>query len=226
MCPQNSQSPLSSDAQHDCLCNPGYYGTTGSLCQECTVDHWCPGGGEIFKCPHNSSSLHMAANSSSDCFCDEGFEQVNFTASEGPVCAKTGPVTCPDANMRTHSGLLVDCTCRPGYYALNDITCAYCPQNHFCLGGSHMEACHDHCPAGTVVQQVCTALNNTICTACPEGSWCESGMHYACAQHATSRTGASSALQCECTAGFTGPSGGPCYACPADHYCPGLGDFV
>eukprot|EP00961_Rhodomonas_salina_P219443 2966283-Rhodomonas_salina.1 len=168
--------------------------------------------------------------------CNPGFYQIDTTIT-GPVCelcpadsyCKNGNRNiCPDPNMQAPTGSekLQNCTCRPEYYTLNDTTCAYCPENHFCLGGSHVEPCHDHCPAGTALQQACTAFHDTVCTACPEGSWCESGMLYSCAQHATSRTGASSALQCECAAGFTGPPGGPCYACPADHYCPGLGDFV
>eukprot|EP00961_Rhodomonas_salina_P032241 434595-Rhodomonas_salina.1 len=82
-CPLHAQSEPHSAKQQDCTCSSGYYGPAGGLCQECTVDHWCPGGGEIFNCPNNSFSLHMGANASTDCICDPGFHQTNTTAT-GP----------------------------------------------------------------------------------------------------------------------------------------------
>eukprot|EP00961_Rhodomonas_salina_P063107 847657-Rhodomonas_salina.1 len=83
VCPLHSASLRMSSTQQECLCDPGYYGPAGGLCQECTVDHWCPGGGGVFTCPNNSFSLHMGANASTDCICDPGFHQTN-TTDTGP----------------------------------------------------------------------------------------------------------------------------------------------
>eukprot|EP00961_Rhodomonas_salina_P176843 2384109-Rhodomonas_salina.1 len=104
-CPLHTSSPKNSSIQQDCLCNSGYYGTPGGLCQECTVDHWCPGGGPIYQCPPNSTSLHVSADEVSDCQCDPGFENTNPNATTAPICTpcQNGqycqggiPNNCPD----------------------------------------------------------------------------------------------------------------------------------
>eukprot|EP00961_Rhodomonas_salina_P279607 3777147-Rhodomonas_salina.1 len=38
-CAPGSSAATGSDAQQDCLCDTGYYGPAGGLCQECAVDH-------------------------------------------------------------------------------------------------------------------------------------------------------------------------------------------
>eukprot|EP00961_Rhodomonas_salina_P024399 328548-Rhodomonas_salina.1 len=101
--------------------------------------------------------------------------------------------------MRTHSGLLQDCSCRAGYYALNATTCAYCPEDHYCQGENHIAACHNHSltPMGSNHSGACTCDRGYYesgpdnCTLCPANSWCWGGVRNDCPAGLVSEPGLS-----------------------------------
>ena len=66
--------------------------------------------------------------------------------------------------------------------------------------GSGNTDCQD-CPAGKYKP----VTGNLACTACPAGS-------------TTGSTKSTAQTDCKCNAGYTGPNGGPCSACPAGTY--------
>ena len=75
-------SPAGSDAQGDCYCQAGYYGSTlpnGGGCQECWPGAYCPGGlnvSQAISCPESSTSP-ASASKITDCGCLSGYTEVS-----------------------------------------------------------------------------------------------------------------------------------------------------
>ena len=81
-CNDNAVSPAGSNAVDDCLCAPGFFEseaiTTDSMpvCEICTADHFCPGGGsERTECPEHSSAQPQST-SIDECVCGGGYREV------------------------------------------------------------------------------------------------------------------------------------------------------
>ena len=192
-CVQNAWSDALSGVQRDCKCLPGYSGSTGGLCTECPVDHWCPGEGLVVKCPTDSLAAHLSLTPA-DCHCRAGFHNVkNSTDEGGPRCEYGGEGGGTHECERT-IGVQNDCSCRPGFYKKTAQECAVCPEGHYCLGGEHI--------GGTGETQRRTG--HTV-EECPPNSVSVNGSNHSAA--------------CICDRGYYGPPGGPCQLCPADSWC-------
>ena len=191
-CVQNAWSDALSGVQRDCKCLPGYSGSTGGLCTECTVDHWCPGEGDAVVCPTGSVAVQLSS-SPSDCHCRPGFHNVNNSTDEGgPICEYGG------GGLGTHEcevsiGVQSDCSCRPGFYKETAQECALCPEGHYCLGGEHLTSGETNRRTGHTIEE------------CPPNSVSVNGSNHSTA--------------CICDRGYYGPPGGPCELCPADSWC-------
>ena len=188
-CAQNSWSDALSGIQRDCKCLPGYSGSTGGLCTECPVDHWCPGEGGAVVCPTDSVAVQLSS-SPSDCHCRPGFHNANNSTDEG--CEYGG------GGLDTHEcevgiGVQSDCSCRPGFYKETAQECALCPEGHYCLGGEHIATEETHRRTGHTIE--------------------------ACPQHSVSVNGSNHSTACICDRGYYGPQGGPCELCPANSWC-------
>eukprot|EP00961_Rhodomonas_salina_P251183 3396208-Rhodomonas_salina.1 len=85
-----------------------------------------------------------------------------------------------------------------------DKECTACPEDHFCLGGSHIAACHNHslAPMGSNQSSDCTCDRGYYdsgqhnCTLCPANSWCWGGVRNDCPVGLVSEPGLSWPANC------------------------------
>ena len=202
MCPHNSWAPGAGATQQDCLCLPGYTGSRGGLCEECPMDHWCPGGSDVFQCTADALSAHVSSGPS-DCYCKSGFRAVWGGNNTEPFVCESIPGSdgpCPDdVGMVPLAGTDV-CVCRGGYYrgfqADGSDGCVLCPENHYCSGGEAL---------GAPSPQRRRRLMGHGAESCPANS--------------TAPPGTNHSQGCTCDRGFYGPMGGPCELCPANSWC-------
>jgi hypothetical protein len=74
-CPAHSNSQNQSDNVNDCLCKAWFYQNTsfsaGVACLLCSLNLFCPGGGEAIAC-HEHSLSALGSYARTQCICDAG----------------------------------------------------------------------------------------------------------------------------------------------------------
>ena len=119
---------------------------------------------------------------------------------------------CP-LNTLSPSGAasMGECYCRPGYYGTPFTSCAICPVNYYCAGGTDAVVC----PNGTY-----STAGSSACMPCPAGEYCALGHVGTCPAHSYSGVGAADITQCACVAGYFGIAPN-CAQCDVGFYCTG-----
>ena len=249
-CGINAESPEGSNNITDCTCTASFFGPDGAqACTECPVNAFCPGGEHKHDCNPNAIAPQLS-DGADDCVCRVGYETI-ATDANGVICDKCTNneyceggeviVECPDAQMILPDSLnstTVDetlCYCRPGFVLQAgefdtqtqtfSVACALCPENSFCLGGSHSEQCVEHSLSvpGSNHSGACVCLPGYYkdeagaCQTCPEDSWCFGSVLNACPDNANAPAQSSALADCSCLDGYGTPEGSStlCEPCPA-----------
>lgn len=126
--------------------------------------------------------------------------------------------TTVDSNSESISGSddTGDCVCSKGYILASG-TCVACDEGQY---------------SDTTGSTVCSVCGNNLITvsiaSVSEGDCIAEANHYksgtigeACPANSESNQGSTSITDCTCSAGYFGPSGGPCANCPEGSYCTG-----
>ena len=120
--------------------------------------------------------------------------------------AATAAATCESCPSNTvsviGSGIITACTCNTGYTGADGNACGACEAGQWkdAIGSAD---CTD-CGLGTY-SGLSAAKTASTCSICPDNSY-------------TKLAGNDVLEDCECNAGYTGPNGGHCTACPAGKY--------
>jgi len=155
-CTADSSSPAGSDEGTDCLCNPGYYGSSSQGCARCPAGSYCPGGTaamavNIVACPANSNSPE-GSTKLSHCTCNPSYMGTDPTDCQlcpaGSYCPGDGAVVTCTANAHSAPGS-TSCSCNDGFVRKNDGTCFRCPADHFCPRGDG-DYQPTECPENTI----------------------------------------------------------------------------
>jgi hypothetical protein len=160
----------------------------------CNKGYTGPDGMSCIACV---AGKYKDVNGSSDCVeCAAGKYSANMAQESEAACA-----ACPNHTVSGNgSSLLLDCTCKQGYTGPDGQECAACVGGWKNTTGS--AACI-LCPGGTYALYA-AALLPQVCASCPPASF--------------SAAGSARSTNCLCNAGYTGPLGGPCVACPQGAY--------
>jgi len=249
-CGINAESIEGSNNISDCTCMTSFFGPDGGqACTECPVNAFCPGGEHKYDCNPNAIAPQLSG-SADNCVCRVGYETI-ATDANGVICDKCTNneyceggeviVECPDAQMilpDSFNTTTVDetlCYCRPGFVLQAgefdtqtqtfSVACALCPENSFCLGGSHSEQCVEHSLSvpGSNHSGACVCLPGYykdeagVCQTCPEDSWCFGSVLNACPENANAPAQSSALADCSCLDGYGTPEGSStlCEPCPA-----------
>ena len=155
-CTAHSSSPAGSDDETDCLCDPGYYGSSEQGCAKCPTGSYCPGGTaqsavKIIACPANSNSPEKSTKLA-DCSCNPSYMGTDPTDCKlcpaGSYCPGDGVVITCTANAHSLPGS-TSCSCNDGFVRKNDGTCFRCPADHFCPKGNG-DYLPTECPENTI----------------------------------------------------------------------------
>lgn len=221
-----------STAITDCLCNIGYAGEPGELCdacrpgtfranlsdyicEECAVNSYNEAYGSTHRfscepCPDHTSTADLSRRGKpTDCVCDAGFSGTLGNAALAYVCTACPPGTFQTA--RNQSGCL---GCKPGTYAT--------------VEQANTEAVCERCADGSFTVDAA----QTVCSACPVSTWqntSDLGVTAVncsrCPEHSThASTGVTDVGLCVCGPGRVGRGVGReyhCAPCDAGSFCPG-----
>ena len=167
----------------------------------------------------------MTQNMDVSSVCSAG-DSVCVGCSAGKFKVNPGPSPCTDCSVNTYStavaatssatcegcpdfavsdvgsGVITACKCNTGYTGADGNTCSACELGQY--KESTGTALCTNCGLGKY-SGLPAAKTALTCTTCPENSW-------------TKLTGNDVIEDCECNAGYTGPNGGHCTACPAGKY--------
>ncbi|EKX31555.1 hypothetical protein GUITHDRAFT_149224 [Guillardia theta CCMP2712] len=189
-CQPNSVSPPGSVSPSECLCEPGYEYNSGE-CQICRPGTYKVGFGNsarCLKCPEDTFLQSDGGSSIDQC------------------------IRCPsNAISRNGSSSVSNCSCVPGYYAVDgDITfvCRECGPGYY--AARYNQSVCDACPAGTYSEDL-TAVAESDCQKCPDNTTSDN--------HTGNITG------CRCTHGHFGRNGQACSPCPVGTYKDAQGDL-
>lgn len=240
----------------ECLCLAGYEGSyhdnclpcrsgtvqptnfSGRPCQACSQGKYqsLEGQLECNNCPINSNTITDGNSHVTQCICKAGYYGRNGGPCELCPQNKYCPggtvfLDCPDNTQSLNgSGALTDCTCRPGFTALeNGVLCHRCPPDSFCPGGTEQISCSDSsssvegtasiegciCDPGLWRGCIITAngtqmnrkgvcvINYTLpCVSCKEDVICVNNTLLHCPQFSTSPEQSSHPSDCICNDGF------------------------
>jgi len=232
-CPAQSDSPVGSSMVSACTCNPGYSGPNGGPCTECVEGTYTAdrGSANCESCPAYSDS--PVGSIITDCICNAGSSGLDGGPCTECVAGKykiaSGDAACTNCSAGQYSTEVgatsdvcqgcqtkstapeasneqTDCTCNTGSTGPDGDPCTEC------LAGKYKIALGDaacsNCSAGQYSMEVGATLN--VCKGCPTNSFAP--------QASDEQT------DCTCTAGSTGPDGGPCTECVAGKYKIASGD--
>ena len=234
-CPLNSNSPVNSTLQNQCLCNVGYWGNGAlvgtSPCALCLPGRYCPGGNNnlTIACPGNSTSP-SGSYQITQCMCLPGFYGLNGTnctlCPAGAYCASGVLNPCQgNSSSPTQSNNASSCACNAGFFGGS--SCYECPMEYYCTGGASITKCTPNATTASIrsisyLQCFCdrgyAGINNSACYPCPIGSWCWTGVVNTCPPNSLSPLYSNYMNNCSCNAGYYGPGGGPCILCNQGTY--------
>jgi len=213
-CGENSASPAGSTSPDECECNAGYSpDAEEGFCAACLPGTYkdALGPEACSACPAHSASVEPASTFQTDCLCAPGYHGASgklpyvaspdgsvqrlpspdpedfptYGDSDGPLC-----LPCPAGTYKEEAG---------GY---SESACVVCPEGSTSAEASASASacvpCDGPCPAPSSAPD---AAGSTAPDECPVGSAILLGSTY------------TSASDCKCEPGFTGPDGGPCVAC-------------
>ena len=234
-CHSNSHSTAGSISKLECICNAGYTGQDGQVCQAC------------------AEGSYKQITGPSDC----------DACAAGTYASTPAATICVNCPPRTHSPpssiSATSCLCIEGHSGPDGGPCSGCQEGKYksqmgssacemCPGGRFEDkvaqsSCNQSCPEasfsppGSTQQVDCkcnlgyTGLDGGVCTACPAGQFkgtvgssectqCASGkysgelaaqeeaMCQECPALSDSPPASTSLVHCTCNMGYTGPHGG------------------
>ena len=222
-CPQHSNSGTNSQSIAACICNAGFFGSSGA-CSACPPGTFKESNGPTAcsKCGAGTYSNATGATASSICVaCATGAQ------------AKEGSATIADCNCNagfTGTGRSCD-ACDSGKYKPGDgsAPCDLCPDATYSetRGAANVASClrcpvHANSFPGSISPLNCTCNmgysgpNGQQCLACAQGKykdWHGLGACADCPLHTLSAAAADSNYACVCNSGYTGANGSACQAC-------------
>lgn len=211
------------------VCPPGQY-ELSETCEVCPVDHYCPGGEELHRCPAASTAL-AGSRELSDCKCLLGRYWDAGTCRNCPAGSTTSGVGAT---------ALTSCTCMPGYVSSQPdepSACEQCGLGFFCMGGTHKQPCApsqttEGPTAGNQSQCVCMAgtfpQDDGHCVPCAVSHFKDSSGNVPCSKCGpgtfSNTTGATEECECSYGYGYEDAEAG-CIACPAGEYKANVGNL-
>ena len=249
-CASNTQSPSSSDAKTDCICQKGYRSddgySEGDACTACAAGTYKDETGDTTctPCGEDTYSMQEAADDANTCIhCPIHMHSPSSSTAQSDCTCKKGysPGGESDFGERT-------CTaCVPGTYKehIGDNSCTNCeagtymnqaPPDGLYVPSSNSTDCegcpyYTSSPEGSAEITDCTCVpgyygpSGQECAQCNTAQWCFGGTNYTCPPDSTSAAGSSALSDCVCVSGFHGDPGSDinstCQRCTADRYCTG-----
>jgi hypothetical protein len=194
-----SEASISALEACPCIHGHGVLEPSGFACVPCPRGTYKEGSDKdvCTACPAHTSTQEVGAFDAQECVPRAGYYAVGSTAA----------------------------ACAPGTYAdhPNATACEQCFAGATSAAAAEsIDACacqHPHAPSGALHDCTCAAgfaRDSQACAACAANTFCAGARDTAsaCPQFAASPAGSDAAEDCECTAGYTGPNGGACAACP------------
>ena len=226
LCTDHSTSPAGSDAETDCLCDPGYKRCAcGSYCEPCPIGTFKIASSNDQTCTSCEPGFTTRANTSIAASACRRCEAGEYET--GGVCRLCGP------NSQSAAGS-VACQCRAGFFytGSEDNTdgerCVACPERSYKTSPG-TGAC-TLCSLGYEDSGLVPRTSSSVCSICPANTY-GSGDPYRCTNctaYSNSQAGSDAVTDCTCNAGYTGSPGasgqqGTCIACAPGTY---LDNFV
>ena len=235
-CVPASQSPENSSAPESCKCNAGYAGNDGGPCIACESGYFKEsiGSSPCVQCGVENSASLSATVSFAGCECSPGF----YRNKVGAFTFKC--IGCPfESYSPFASANITNCACNAGFTGPGGGPCQACARGTYkSVPGS---AICSTCPvfSSSNENETSTHVSNCSCVQGYHGSPggpclpCEFGKFtnishlrfpvggscLDCPAHSsTLYTARTHVDECVCNAGFTGPNGGPCVACPTNFF--------
>ena len=237
-CPAGSTSPLGSQSQASCVCQPGFYSSQGA-CVACPGGSFCPGGSvmsntAISACPAGSfcppsSSAPIPCASQPGSFCPASSSAIGAcpagyfcTTPIGPptacpigtYCAQnsTAPTTCPANTFSSYIEQTSVSACAPCTICTSgsyQISPCQSTADRVCQGCTGAPPHASFLTSSTTCQWICNdGYAGPTCSPCPAGSWCAQGVSNQCPLNSASPPGASSQDSCICNPGYITETGG------------------
>ena len=227
------QGQFTSISGGPCQCDKGWTGQadhyptqfqyTGPSCSACLRGTYKDTLGSVActPCPFGSDTSSGASVSFASCICMSGY----LGSAGGPCTACAAGKyeqerICLDCPANTYSAAastsLSACLCNSGYEGPAGGPCASPCNAGFTGPAASCTAC--------VAGKYKTSSGSAVCTNCGAGKYSTStgatleAACLACPSNSNSASGSAAQSSCACNAGFTGPDGGPCSACPANTY--------
>jgi hypothetical protein len=210
-CLANSFSAVGSDDGLDCLCEIGFEFAGINSANNETVCSACPTGKytdaparhgypqTCKQCPEHTTTTAVGGTSLDACVCVPG-RHLALTSQNASSCEP-----CPADSFKDSAG---------------NGACSQCPANTVAPAGSILpEECL--CVRGFTRGSQSLAGQPPQCEACAAGKYKANSGSQACSEcpsMSSSPPGSQNVMACLCSAGSTGPAGGPCLGCPPDTY--------
>ena len=248
-CPSHTFSGVGSIAQVDCTCNKGYTGPDGVACMACIAGtykdvngsspcllcsqgKYSTGTGEILEstcsqCPENTYSV-PGSRLLTSCMCAMG-----YTGAGGIECTPCVAGSYKDKNGTAACTFCRENTFSPNAAQISESSCAPCPPHS--ASGLGSSSCGRRCDAGyTDTGAACNAckagkfkdvVGSAPCQSCGAGQYSSGGAINctSCPAYSSSPLESITMRNCTCNAGYTGPDGGECMACPKGKFKASVG---
>lgn len=172
-CDVNANSDAGSDEPTDCVCNAGYAGINGAVCEACEAGKYEDVAADTcVNCPNHSTSISGSA-AETDCLCNPGYTGPN--AGPCDECAvntfkdTAGSAACtpctPFSTSLAGSDNETDCVCNSGYKKVDDQSC-----DLECAPGFEAGPNELHC-YGCQENYYKDTTGDHTCTQCPPNSY-------------------------------------------------------
>jgi hypothetical protein len=228
-CTANSISGLGSSVSTHCICNVGYSGPHGGVCDACSAGTYkdVNGSAACLLCGRGKYSLEAARTSEASCITcnNNSFSKLGSDNVTRCLCnmGYTGPgggpcEACAPGKFKPGNGSAACSLCSQGKYSdaraqISEDTCSSCPEHTFSVGGTNISGCK--CNLGY------TGPHGGACTACMEGKFKEvngSSLCQSCRSFSVSHAASKRAIDCVCNVGYSGVALENCTACASGKY--------